>query len=267
MNRIILLIPVLLLAGCTFSRQLSSEKARELLFTDLEGGAAGSVVKPVGAHLDVQQIEDGVSAEASGTIQAQVLQNTFSELGTLELPDHRTITEIQPLLKSGDEKEINVSAQFVRNNTGWVLNGAEYSLRVGDLGKPMASFDSAVDMSTAEGKKMAVLLDRYKDEIAAVQAVDETLGKYADFKNDFIDHVSYWGGMGDHIQALFPDEPNLKERIDQTIGRTGYAGDEERRRIFEPIWQRHMSAAQATKAEAEKKLQDTTAQLSNVSLK
>lgn len=122
-------------------------------------------------------------------------------------------------------------------------------------------------MSTTEGKKMAVLLDQYKNEVAAIQVVDETLGKYADFKNDFIDHVSYWGGMGSHIQTLFPDEPNLKERIDQTIGRTGYAGDEERRRIFEPVWQRHMVAAQETKAEAEKKLQDTTTQLSTVASK
>lgn len=267
MNRIVLLFPALLLVGCTFSHKLSSDQARNLLFTDLEGGVAGSVVKPVSAHLDVQQIEEGVSAEASGTIQVQALQNTFSDLGTIQLPGRRTITEIQPLLKSGDGREINVSARFIRNDTGWVLNGAEYSLRVGDLGKPLASFDHAVDMSNADGKKMVALLDQYRDDTAAVQVVDQTLKKYADFKHDFIDQVSYWGGMGGYIQEMFPDEPGLKERIDQTIGRTGFEGNEERRRIFEPVWQHHMAAAQATKAEAENRLQNITAQLSVVGSK
>jgi len=108
-------------------------------------------------HGDCASSSNRNSAFASSAIfLASANGIAWSNLGTLELPDHRTITEIQPLLKSGDEKEINVSAQFVRNDTGWALSGAEYSLRVGDLGKPLASFANAVDMSTTEGKKMAV---------------------------------------------------------------------------------------------------------------
>jgi hypothetical protein len=264
MKRAVILGLTVVMIGCTFAAKLSTSKAKELLFADLEGGGAGTFLKPVSANLVVQPIEEGASASTSGTIQMQALQNTYTVLGTLQLPENRTITEIQPLLKVGDTKTINATGSFIHTDGGWQLSGpAEYNIRMEDIGVPLAAVNNAVDMSSAKGKKLPALLAQYNQEVDLLDQSNRRLDRLKMFYDDTIgpQGESLWayGVWENELQDLFPDEPGLAGRLAATLHgaqTSPFERYQARKGILEPIFARNLKAVSAAR-DAAKSQADT----------
>jgi hypothetical protein len=255
MRRPLVLGLTLVMVGCTFAAKLSPSKAKELLFADLEGGAAGTFLKPVSANLVVQPMEEGASASASGTIQMQALQNTYTVLGTLQLPENRIITEIQPLLKVGATKTINATGSFIHTDGGWQLSGpAEYNIRMEDIGVPLAAVNNAVDMSSEKGKKLPALLAQYNQQVDLLDQSNRRLDRLQMFYDDAIGSQGQswfmYGFSENQLQELFPDELGLAGRL----GATGQGNQtsaferyQARKTILEPIFVRNLKAVGAAR--------------------